>query len=125
MKKQNKAREQARAKNQNQSLGIRKLALSNSQAIKFGTFKDILFNPPMDNNPQPDNNTSTATNPAQVLESPTGEILATTRLNVSEKKKAKGKTIVDRFSASKDLPKKPRQAATPPPVAMELIRPGK
>ncbi len=49
----------------------------------------------MEDDPQSDDNTSTATNPAQVLESPTSEILATASLNVSEKRKAKGKTVVD------------------------------
>ncbi len=43
----------------------------------------------MRDDPQPDNNTSTATNPAQVLESPISEILAVAKLNISKKKKVK------------------------------------
>lgn len=123
--KQNKACKQARAKSRNKSSGTRKLALNNSQAIEPSTFKDILSDPLMRDDPQSDDNTSAATNPTQVLESLIGEILATARLNVSKKKKAKRKTVVDQFSASKGFPKKPRQAPMPSPVAIELIRPGK
>lgn len=51
LEKQNKACKQAKAKNRNESLGTRKLALNNSQAIEPGTFKDILSDPLMRDDP--------------------------------------------------------------------------
>lgn len=120
VEKQNKTREQARAKSQNQSLSIRMLALSNSRgAVEVGTFKDILSDPPTGDDPQPPDENST---PAQ--ESPTAKTLRAANSSLLKKKKAKGKPAVDRLNASRRKSKEQRPP-TPSPVAMKLIRPGK
>ncbi len=115
VEKQDKAREQARA--QNQSLSFRKLALSNSRSMEFSTFKEILSDPPIG----PGDDFRHDDSSAQILESPTAEALTVAKLTGIEKKRAKEKTVVDRFSPSKKKPRPP----SPPSVAMKLIRPGK
>lgn len=72
-----------------------------------------------------DNNISATINTTQVFKSLIGEILATTRLNILEKKKEKRKTVVDKFSALKGLSKKPKKASILPLIIIELIRPSK
>lgn len=121
LEKQEKARKKARSKNP--SIGIRRLALSNSHAVEFGTFKDVLSDPAT---APPDNKTLFS---QELLgapsNSPPTDTLTVTRLQNSEKKKAKGQMISERLNTGKRSGKAPPKSPTPPPVAMELIRPGK
>ena len=137
--RQDKAHEKAKAKNQTKD--IRRLAMSNSQAMEVGALKEILSDPVTGPEPQD----VAATNPASFYsdavfanaasisnksiqapdaeESPTN-ILTTVRLSINKKKKAISQTLAGCLK-SKSLLSKRARTPTPPPIAMELIRPGK
>lgn len=129
IEKQDKARKKAKSKNQ--SIGMRRLALSNNRAVELGTFKDVLSNPataPL----EPDKTPTFSSNQLRDNDPALGPVsktlstadgLTAARLKSSEKKKAKGKTLSGRLS-KKPGGKAPR-VPTHSPVAMELIRPGK
>ncbi len=85
--------------------------------MEFGTFKEILSDPPT----RPRDDFRYADSSAQVLENSTAKALTATRLTGIDKKRAKKKTVVDQFSASKRKPRPP----IPSPVAIKLIRPDK
>ena len=65
VEKQNNAQDKAKTKSQNQSLSIRKMALSNGREIKVGSFKNIFSNPLTGDDPPPEKNS------ISVQESPT------------------------------------------------------
>ena len=129
IEKQDKACKKAKSKNQ--SIGIRRLALSNSRAVELGIFKDVFSNPataPLEPDKTPTFSSNQLFNNDPTLgpvpKTPgTADGLTATKLKSSEKKNAKGKTLSGRFS------KKPGRKALRVPtsllVAMELIRPGK
>ena len=116
--KQDKAREKARTKGQT-SLDIRRLAMNNRQAVEVGTFKDILSDPPMATNETDEGENAEKTAP--------NEVPLAVRRTLSDKKKNKAQALASRLIAKGSSSKAPRQSRpqTPPPVAMELIRPGK
>ena len=129
IEKQDKAREKAKSKNQ--SIGMRRLALSNSRAVELGTFKDIFSDPATA--PLKSDETSTFSSNQLLDNDPTlgpvpktpGTVdgLIAARLKSSEKKKAKGKTLSRRLS--KEPGRKAPRVPTSSLVVMELIRPGK
>ena len=129
IEKKNKARKKAKSKNQ--SIGMRRLALSNSKAVELGTFKDIFFDPataPLepDETPTFSSNQLLDNDPAfgPDLKTPgTTDGLTTARLKSFEKKKAKGKPLSERVN--KEPGGKAPRVPTFSLVAMELIRPGK
>lgn len=104
IEKQDKACKKAKSKNQ--SIGIKRLALSDSKAVESGIFKDVLSDPatapfePHETsifffNQLFDNNSALSL----VLETfGIANGLIATRLKSSEKKRAKGKTLSGRLS---------------------------
>lgn len=128
IKMQNKTCKKAQSKNQ--SIGIRRLALSNSKAVELGTFKNVFSNPATA--PLKPNKTFTfASNQffdndltfGPVLETlDIANNLTTARLKTL-KKKAKSKILSRHFS--KKLGGKAFRALMASPIAIKLIKPGK
>lgn len=121
LEKQEKARK--KAQNKNTSIGIRRLALSNSYAVELGTFKNVLSDPATA--PPDDETPSSQELPSAPSNSPPTDALIAARLQNSKKKKAKGQTISERLGTTKKSGNSLLKPSTPPPVAMELIRLGK
>ena len=128
IEKQKKAYKKTQSKNQ--SISIWRLALSNSRLAGLGTFKDVLSDlatTPLEPDETPTCSSNQLPNDDQALglapETLGTDGLIATRLKSSKKKKAKVKSLFRRFNKKpkKNAPRPP----TPPPVAMELIRPGK
>lgn len=116
-----KAREKAWSKNQ--SLNMRRLALSNSNAGKISTFKDVLSDPLIGNLDDH------AASHKERTELTLLETLAAAKFkNVEKNKNEKSQALTKRLSLEDNSTKKTprtRRTPTPPPIAMELIRPGK
>lgn len=113
-KKEKERSDKAREKNQQQS--IRRLAISNRQA-EVGAFRAVLSDP----------HTEPSSDPPvqpQILQTPELERIqvgARAALYTAKaKKKANGQSVTNRLNAIRA----PRPT-TPPPIQMELIRPGK
>lgn len=86
LEKQEKARKKAQS--ENPSINMKKLVLSNSYAIEFGTFKDVLSNPAI---APPNNKTPSSQElPGLPSNSPPIDTLIVLRLQNSKKKKVKG-----------------------------------
>lgn len=115
--KEDKACKKTRSKNQ--FLDIRRLALNNSQAIEVGTFREILSDPPTALN-EPTSNIGDPSTPTAPLEAP-----LTGRRTLSDKKQVKSQALAGRLVAKGSTKTKTPREPTPPPVAMELIQPGK
>lgn len=123
---------QDKAKAKNQGLNVKRLALTISQAgTKLGAFKEILSDPPTGNEfshlPDTSNNDLPTRNPS-VLSSNAPHIAA--RIKNAQKKKSMGQMLANRVNCG-NAPTQAKEntrrlrAPTPPPVSMELIRPGK
>lgn len=133
VEKQDKVRKKARAKNQ--TMDIRRLALSNSRTMEIGVFKEILSDPLTRSVPQDAESshahTRTTLSPSNELNqrlSPNSsnnpvDVLTSARLSINQKKKATQLTLVDRLNG-KPTSRRAR-TPTPPPVAIEQIRPDK
>lgn len=129
IKKQDKACKKVKSKNQ--SIGIKRLALSNSKAVELDTFENIFSNLTTTlfkldkthtffSNQLFDNNLALGL----VFEIPSiADGLTATRLKNSKKKKTKSKTF------SRRLSKRPRKKTFRAPtilfIVMELIKSGK
>lgn len=122
MEKQEKAREKTQSKNL--SIGMKRLAISNSQAVEFDIFKDILSDlaiTPLNNETLfsqefllPDLSNSFFIN-----------TLTAIKLENSKKKKTKDQTFSGCHDTVKRSGKAPTKSSMPPPVAIKLIKPGK
>ena len=116
--KQDKTQKKASTKGQT-SLDIRRLAINNRQVVKVGTFKDILSDSPM------------ATNEIDVGQNvektALNKVLLAVKHTLNGKKKNKAQALASRLTANGSSSKAPREnrPQIPPPVAMELIWPGK
>lgn len=121
---------QEKAKAKNQTLEIRRLALINRQAeARLGSFKDILSDPPMGDEPSQPSNAQPSNDQGSAEDSqppPTGTPHITARLKNVQKKKATNRLLSDRVNRGRVSAQKGNaRTRTPSPVAMELIRPGK
>ena len=133
VEKLDKVRKKARAKNQ--TMDIRRLALSNSRTMEIGAFIEILSDPQTRSEPQDAESShahtcttlSPSNEPNQRL-SPNSsknpvDVLTSARLSINQKKKATQLTLVDRLNGKPSSRR--ARTPTPLPIAMELIRPGK
>lgn len=124
--KEDKAREKAKRKSQ--AMDIRRLAISNSRRV-VGAFKKILSD--LQTGPEASNvvlDLSEPTVPDIPRPEPTSHTLKglfsiNTRFSKRRKRKATQQTLVKRLK-SKTPALKRAQTLTPPPAAIELIRPG-
>lgn len=109
----------AKAKEKGQQLqNIRRLALTNRQ-VEVGAFRAVLSDPASSD---PPDLPPTIQTPASQTAKPIGR--AVHQESQAQKKASKGR-LADRFNASKAPTRQAARTPTPPPVQMELIRPGK
>lgn len=102
---------------------MRKLVLSNSYAIKLGTFKNVLSDPATA--PLNDKTLFSQELPGASSNSLFIDVLTAIRLQNSKKKKAKDQTIFEKLSTAKKSVNTPQKPPTPLLVAIKLIRPDK
>ena len=111
-----------KAWSKNQSLSMRRLAISNSNISEIDIFKNILSDLSTGN---PDN---LAPGHEERTEPTLPDVLVAERLKNVGKKKAKGQALTKRLSLKRNsMKKRPKGCKIPmhPPIAIKLIKPGK